>query len=122
MCSLLFGDLQKTPGYGPGHPALSVPAGAGVGPGGPRGLCQPHPSWDSVTSEKMLGESEHGLGSPGYRVQGQQMEKGKECFPGEWGCKQVSLEVMKSVGCIRSSLCREECSETRIGHLCPQIT
>lgn len=32
---LLLGDLPKPTGHGPGHPALAVPNGAGVGPGGP---------------------------------------------------------------------------------------
>lgn len=32
------------------YPALSVPIWAGVGPGGPRGSCQPQPFWDSVNS------------------------------------------------------------------------
>lgn len=30
--SLLLGDLWKPPGGGPAHPAVSVPAWAGVGP------------------------------------------------------------------------------------------
>ena len=40
----------KTPGFGPGQPALGVPAWAGVGPDGPRGPCQPQPFGGSVIS------------------------------------------------------------------------
>jgi len=44
----LLGDLPKLPGYGPGHSALGVPAGAGLGPEGHRGPILP-PLWcDSV--------------------------------------------------------------------------
>ena len=32
LWGLLPGDLQKLSGHGPGHPALSGPAGVGVGP------------------------------------------------------------------------------------------
>jgi len=38
LWGLLLGDLQKSPGHSPGHPALGVPAGAGVGPHGHSGL------------------------------------------------------------------------------------
>lgn len=38
-----IGSLDCFSSVGPGHPALGVPAGAGVGPEGPRGLCQPQP-------------------------------------------------------------------------------
>jgi len=40
--------LQKLPGHGSGQPALGDSAGAGVGPGGSRGPCQPQPFTDSV--------------------------------------------------------------------------
>jgi len=43
LWGLLLGDLQKSPERGPGHPAVGVPAGAGVGPDGHRGHCQPQP-------------------------------------------------------------------------------
>lgn len=48
-----LGDLQKPPGCGPGPPARDVPAGAGVGPGGHRGPCQPQPlcDWEIETSQ-----------------------------------------------------------------------
>jgi len=35
LWGLLLGDLPKMPGCGPGHPALGVPDGAGLGPEGP---------------------------------------------------------------------------------------
>lgn len=35
--------LQNLSGCGPGYPALSVPAGAGLGQKDSRGPCQPHP-------------------------------------------------------------------------------
>lgn len=44
----LLGELLKLPGCGPVLPALGGPAGAGVGPGGPRGPCQPHAAHDPV--------------------------------------------------------------------------
>jgi len=45
LWSLLLGDLPKLCGYGPGHAALGVCAGAELGAGGP---CQPQPFWDPV--------------------------------------------------------------------------
>lgn len=41
LWNLLLGGLPMPPGLGPGHPALGVPAGAGVGAGGHRGPFQP---------------------------------------------------------------------------------
>ena len=38
--NLLLGDLPEPPRCGPGHLALGVPAGAQVGPDGPRGPFQ----------------------------------------------------------------------------------
>ena len=32
----LLGDLQNSTAHGPGHPALGVPAGARIGPDGPK--------------------------------------------------------------------------------------
>ena len=52
LCSLFLEDLQKLPGCGPGHPALGVPAGAGVGPDGRRGPCQHQPSFNSIIMEQ----------------------------------------------------------------------
>ena len=51
LWGLLLGDLPELPGRGPGHPALGVPAGAGVGPDGHRGHCQPQPCCGSVTGQ-----------------------------------------------------------------------
>jgi len=48
LWGLLLGDLQQPLGCGPGHPALSGPAGTGAGPEGPRGPCPPQPSSDFV--------------------------------------------------------------------------
>ena len=47
LWGLLLGDLPKPPGCGAGHPALGVPAGAGIGPEGHRGLFQTQPSYNS---------------------------------------------------------------------------
>ena len=44
---LLLGDL-------PGHPALGVPAGAGLGPHGPRRPPQPQPLCDSLNSLMLI--------------------------------------------------------------------
>jgi len=44
----LLGDLPEPPGRGPGHPALGVPAGSGVGAEGPRGPFQSAPVFGSV--------------------------------------------------------------------------
>ena len=38
LWGLLLGDLPELPGRGPGHPALGVPAGAGAGAEGSRGI------------------------------------------------------------------------------------
>ena len=46
----LLGDLHPLPGCGPGHPALRVPAWAGVGPGGPWDPHPPQPICGSVHS------------------------------------------------------------------------
>jgi len=48
LWDLLFGDLSKPPGHGPGHPALGVPARAGIGADGPRGPFPPQPFCDSM--------------------------------------------------------------------------
>lgn len=42
LWSLFLGDLQNPPRCGPGHPALCVPAGAGVGLDEPRSIFQHH--------------------------------------------------------------------------------
>ena len=52
LWDLYLGDFPKPPGHDPGHLALGVPAGAGVGADGPRGTFQPQSFCDSVkTSE-----------------------------------------------------------------------
>lgn len=48
-----FGGLSKPPGHSAGHPALGVPNGAGVGPDGSGGPCQPHPFGALVTHHVM---------------------------------------------------------------------
>lgn len=52
---LLLGDLHKPcpERHGPGHPALCVPLGVGVGPEGPIGSCQPQTFCGSVILRKL---------------------------------------------------------------------
>jgi len=61
----LLGDLPEPPGCGPGHPALGVPAGSGVGAEGPRGPCQPQLSCASIIFSVLVLFSLHG--SPNLR-------------------------------------------------------
>jgi len=51
--NLLLGELQKPPG----HPALYVPVGAGIGSDGPRAPFQPQPFWDSVKTKNICDEA-----------------------------------------------------------------
>lgn len=49
LWSIPLGDLQKPCRHGAGYTALGVPAGAVIGPDGPRGPFQPLPFCDSVS-------------------------------------------------------------------------
>lgn len=68
-----LGDLQKDPGHGSGHSAVSGPAGTGFEPEGPRWPCQTQPSCDSINSIfplKITPENTHaGYGGGGERNQ-----------------------------------------------------
>lgn len=54
VCGLPLGGNQKLLGHGPGQSALSVPAWAGLGPGGPRNLFPPQPVCDSLRTDFLL--------------------------------------------------------------------
>ena len=48
LWDLLLGEPRKSPGHDPGHSALGVPAGTGVGSDGVRGPFQPQPRCHSI--------------------------------------------------------------------------